>query len=133
MDADAVSAGTAGLVEDRVLAVLREHGASFAYLHGSRARGDARDDSDVDVAAWWPADPPQAFEVLLPPRVDLLVLNTAPLLLRGRVAVEGRLLFEEDAAERVRWEATTRTMYFDELPRLRRADAEFAEEVLRGR
>ncbi|MEJ5946813.1 HepT-like ribonuclease domain-containing protein [Pseudokineococcus basanitobsidens] len=127
MEIGAAGADPVASVDARVLAVLREHGASFAYLHGSRARGDAREDSDVDVAAWWPADPPASFDVLLPPGVDLLVLNFAPLVLRGRVAVEGRLLFETDAAERVHWEATTRTVYFDELPRIRRADAEFAE------
>ncbi|MEJ5915378.1 hypothetical protein [Pseudokineococcus sp. 1T1Z-3] len=54
-------------------------------------------------------------------------------MLRGRVAARGRLLFEVDAAERVRWEAMTRKIYSDELPRLRRADAEFAEAVKRGR
>jgi hypothetical protein len=39
--------------------------------------------------------------------VDLLVLDGAPLELAGRVAVGGRLLFEDDPAERVRWEAMT--------------------------
>lgn len=38
---------------DAVTAVLREAGASFALVFGSRARGDARPDSDLDVAAWW--------------------------------------------------------------------------------
>jgi len=116
-----------------VAAVLREHGAVFAYLHGSRSRGDHRDDSDVDVAAWWGARPPAPFDVLLPPRVDLLVLDDTALVLAGRVATEGTLLFETDPAARVRWEATTRKIYFDELPRLKLADREFAEAVRRGR
>ena len=106
-------------------------GALFAYLHGSRASGTAREDSDVDIAAYFDADAPQAFEVLLPAGVDLVALNHAPLELAGRVALHGTLLFEHDPGARVVWEATTRKIYLDELPRLTRAHREFAEAVLR--
>lgn len=111
---------------------LREAGASFAYLHGSRAAGSARPTSDIDIAAFFGTDAPQAFEVLLPPAVDLLVLDRAPLELAGSVALRGRLLYEDDPAIRVRWEATTRKSYLDELPRIQRAHREFAASVLRG-
>lgn len=47
----------------------------------------ARAGSDIDVAASFGFPAPQAFEVLMPPRVDLLVLEHAPLELAGRVAV----------------------------------------------
>lgn len=78
--------------------------------------------------------PPSSFDVLLPPRVDLLVLDDAPLELAGRVAVGGRLLFEDDQIARVRWEAMTRKIYFDELPRITRAHQEFAATATaRGR
>lgn len=110
---------------------LRQHGAVFAYLHGSRASGAAGPDSDVDIAAYFDGQPPQAFEVLLPAGVDLLVLNRAPLELVGRVALYGKLLFEQDPRARVVWEATTRKIYLDELPRLNRAHRDFAEAVLR--
>ncbi len=49
----------------------------------------------------------------------------------GRVALHGTLLFEHDPGARVVWEATTRKVYLDELPRLTRAHREFAEAVLR--
>ncbi|HZI98003.1 MAG TPA: nucleotidyltransferase domain-containing protein [Actinomycetales bacterium] len=120
-------------LRDRIVAALRSAGATFALLHGSRASGSARPDSDVDVAAWWLGQAPPAFEVDLPPRVDLLVLNQAPLELAGRVAVDGVLLFDDDPAARVRWVATTRKMYFDERPRMLRAHREFAESQRRGR
>lgn len=116
-----------------VIEALRDVGAVFAFVHGSRARGTARPDSDLDVAAWWPAQPPAAFEVPLPARVDLLVLNSAPLELAGRVATQGVLLFEDDPVARVRWVATTRKIYFDELPRIERSHREFAESLRRGR
>ncbi|MGH3770249.1 MAG: nucleotidyltransferase domain-containing protein [Pseudonocardiaceae bacterium] len=62
-----------------IVAVLRGAGARFGLLHGSRVAGSPQVDSDVDVAAWWPFAAPPAFEVLLPPGVDLVVLNGAPL------------------------------------------------------
>jgi predicted nucleotidyltransferase len=120
-------------VEQEVIAALRQRGARFGFVFGSQARGDHRPDSDLDVAAWWPGDPPTSYDVPLPSGVDLLVLNKAPLELAGRVAVEGRLLFDDDQAARVRWTAMTRKIYFDELPRLTRAHNEFAESIRRGR
>jgi uncharacterized protein len=110
---------------------LRRHGAVFAYLHGSRASGTAGLGADIDIAAYFGGQPPEAFEVLLPAGVDLVVLNCAPLELAGRVALDGKLLFEQDPRARVVWEATTRKIYLDELPRLNRARRDFAEAVLR--
>ena len=112
---------------------LRRHGAVFAYLHGSQAADTARPASDIDVAASFGRRGPQKFEILLPPGVDLLVLDDAPLELAGRVALHGTLLFETEPRARVVWEATTRKIYFDELPRITQAHREFADAVRRGR
>lgn len=122
----------AGVLEETVTR-LEETGASFALVHGSRARGTHRPDSDLDVAAWWGAHAPQSFEVSLPPRVDLLVLDRAPLELAGRIAQEGLLILERDPAERVRWVATTRKIWADEKPRYQRAHRDFVEAILHGR
>lgn len=120
-------------LREQIVVALREAGARFALLHGSRAAGTHRPDSDTDVAAWWGGSAPASFEVALSPGVDLLVLNTAPLELRGRVAQQGLLLFDDDPSARVRWVATTRKIYADERPRLERAHREFLESVRRGR
>lgn len=120
-------------LRDRIVAALRDAGARFALLHGSRAAGTHREDSDVDVAAWWGESAPASFEVSLPRGVDLLVLDTAPLELRGRVAHRGLLLFDDDPPARVHWVAMTRKIYFDERPRFERAHREFLESVRRGR
>src|SRR5690625_3816058 len=116
-----------------LVATLREHGAVFALLHGSAATGTQRSESDLDVGAWWASDPPAVCEVDVPSGVDLVVLNGAPLELAGRIARDGVVLFEDDPAARVRWQATMRKIYFDELPRLMRSHREFAEAVRRGR
>jgi uncharacterized protein len=120
-------------VEQDVIVALRHAGASFALVFGSRARGDHRARSDHDVAAWWPDDPPAAWEVRVPTGVDLVVLNGAPLELAGRIALEGRLLFDDDPPSRVRWVADTRKIWLDERPRFERAHREFLEAAARGR
>ncbi len=112
---------------------LRAAGARFALLHGSRVTGTHRPDSDLDVAAWWDTGAPPAFEVDVPDRVDLLVLNGAPLELAGRIALDGAILFDDDPPARVRWVATTRKIYADEQPRLQRSHREFVESLRRGR
>lgn len=120
-------------LEAQAADALRHAGASFALVHGSRASGDPRADSDLDVAAWWPSpDVPASFDVDVPDGVDLMVLNSAPLELAGRVAERGRLLFDDDPPARVRWQATTRKIYFDEKPRLERGHREFLEGLRRG-
>jgi hypothetical protein len=121
--------------EADIAAALRRAGARFAFIHGSRATGEgARCDSDLDVAAWWAETPPQSWEIELPASVDLVVLNRAPLWLAGRIALEGRLLFDDDPPSRVNWQADTRRIWLDERPQILRSQREFRQAVAeRGR
>ncbi|MGH3680444.1 MAG: nucleotidyltransferase domain-containing protein [Natronosporangium sp.] len=113
---------------------LRLAGARFAFVHGSRAEGNARSDSDLDLAAWWGGDAPHSWEVALPAGVDLVVLDRAPLWLAGRIALAGRLLFDDAPPERVRWQADTRRIWLDERPYLLQRQREWRRAVLaRGR
>jgi hypothetical protein len=119
--------------EAAVSAALREAGAGFAFVHGSRATGvAARPDSDLDVGAWWPKDPPYSWQVDVPGYVDLVVLNRTPLWLAGRVAQYGRLLFEDDPPARVAWQADTRLRYVDELPYIREAHRQHLAHLATG-
>jgi hypothetical protein len=118
--------------EQPVAEMLRAAGARFAFIHGSRVRGRARPDSDLDVGAWWGARPPASWEVDLPVGVDLVVLDSAPLWLAGRIAQEGRLLFDDDPRARVRWQADTRLRYLDEIPAIRERYRRRRIELARG-
>ncbi|MFM7147429.1 MAG: type VII toxin-antitoxin system MntA family adenylyltransferase antitoxin [Actinomycetales bacterium] len=111
---------------------LQEAGATFAYVFGSVARGEATPQSDLDVAALFPEPAPVSFEIVMPAGVDLLVLNDAPLEIKGKIALDGQLLFEDDPVARVRWEATTRKIYLDERYRIERSHREFLEALGRG-
>jgi hypothetical protein len=115
-----------------VAGALRTAGARFAFLHGSRTSGGTRSGSDVDVAGWWGDGAPPAWDVALPADVDLLVLDTAPLELAGRVALRGWLLFDDDPPARVSWQAQTRLMYLDEEARQRTLDRIFLESRAGG-
>lgn len=117
---------------DAVVTVLRDRGAKFAYVFGSRADGGPG--GDTDVAAWWGGGGPTPWSVGVPDGVDLLVLDDAPLELAGRVAAGGRLLFEDDPPARVAWEAQTRKVWFDERPRTTEARRLALESLVdRGR
>jgi predicted nucleotidyltransferase len=122
----------AGVESERLIAALRAAGARFAFVHGSRATSTARPDSDLDVAAWWGASAPAPWDVSLPDGVDLLVLDDAPLELAGRVALRGKLLFDDDPPARVRWQAHTRLVYLDEEDRQRRLDRIYHRGRQRG-
>jgi predicted nucleotidyltransferase len=112
-------------VRDEAIQALRQAGARFAFVYGSRAQGAPRPDSDLDVAACWGREAPAPWEISLPPGVDLLVLDDAPLELAGRVALHGVLLFDDDPPARVRWQAQTRLIYLDEEDRQRGLDSVF--------
>jgi len=102
-----------------------------AYLFGSRARGMARKDSDVDIAVLYTQNPPRSLEGLgldlsdrlqeelgLP--VQVVILNRAPVDLVHRVLRDGILLMNRDPSHRVRFEVRARNEYFDLLPYLQR-------------
>ncbi|MGH2829249.1 MAG: nucleotidyltransferase domain-containing protein [Actinomycetota bacterium] len=115
--------------EAAIVAALREAGAKFGYLFGSRARKTSTEASDTDIAAWFGGTDETVWDraARLPSGVDLLVLDEAPLELAGRVAMEGRLLFDDDPPARVSWEATTRKIWLDERLRIQETRRIFVE------
>ena len=80
-----------------------------AWLFGSFARGDARADSDVDVAVLFRRTPAATLDA--PP------LRLADL--RARVLRDGVLLVDRDPSLRIRFEVRTRNEWFDLQPILR--------------
>lgn len=128
MPVDATAQAPAGTVT-----ALRAAGARFAFLHGSRATADERENSDVDVAAWWGSETPDAWDVRVPAGVDLVILDEAPPWLAGRVALHGVVLFDDEPPARVEWQAETRLRHLDEEAQRAESRAEFIRAVARGR
>ena len=118
---------------DILVAALAERSEDLvcAYLFGSYARGTADAQSDVDVAVLLATEPPRTLDGLhldladdltgaLGQRVDLVVLNRAPVDLIHRVLRDGVLLVERNPSARIRFEVRARNEYFDLLPHLQR-------------
>lgn len=127
--------GDIGTLRDRLAGALRDDSTvRLAWLHGSRARGTARRESDIDVAVLLDderAATPSAVKDSIwrlagslgrevpSDRLDLVLLNDAPALLRHRVIRDGVLLFARSDADRVRFVLQTIREYQDLEPRLR--------------
>jgi predicted nucleotidyltransferase len=102
-------------------------GALAVYLFGSVARGEARDDSDVDVGILFASEPPATLDApqfaieaelerSLGRRVQVVALNRASPDLVHRVLRDGRLVLDRDRAARIRFEVRKRNEYFDLEP-----------------
>ena len=108
----------------------REHGVAAVYLFGSVARGEARADSDLDVAVLLePAPERGTYESLrldlraeleseLGQEIDFVVLNHAPPDLSHRVLGDAVLVIEPDPSARIRFEVRARNEYWDLKPYL---------------
>ena len=101
------------------------------YLYGSRARGTATRDSDVDLGVLLKGAPPPALggpaqdveatvERALGLPVEVVVVNTAPADLVHRILRDGVILLDRDRAARLRFEVQSRNEYFDLEPVRRR-------------
>jgi uncharacterized protein len=113
------------------IAEADEPGLVAAWLFGSRARGNARGDSDADIALLYSTPPVATLEALpetvasavegvLRAEADVTVLNGASPDLVHRVLRDGLLLLDRSPSVRIRFETRARNEYFDLLPTLRR-------------
>lgn len=120
-------------VKERLVDELRHAPAEVTavYLFGSRSRGDARSDSDIDVAVLFSgpdygrllgplSDMSGRLERAFERAVDLIDLRNAPPDLVHRVLRDGELLLDRNPDERVAFEVRSRNEYFDLLPHLER-------------
>ena len=103
--------------------LARHSSVVFAYLFGGAATGRLTPLSDVDVAVYLAetADPvAKRFEVidavsahLGTDEIDVLVLNTAPTALVGRVLGTRRVILDRDPFRRHRFESKALREFFD--------------------
>lgn len=105
-------------------------GLDAVYLYGSVARGDSREDSDVDLGLLCSESADRGFfgvrsrleddlEHLLGRSVQAVVLDTASPDFVHRVLRDGVLMYERDPSSRIRFEVSARREYLDLLPVLR--------------
>lgn len=107
------------------------------YLYGSQAQGIANALSDVDVAIL--AQPQLPREQLWrledrwtghwPNRIDMRLLNLAPLSVRYEVTAHGQRLWATDATTIAEIESLIWREYWDLRPRLEQDRAQYVEHV----
>jgi len=111
-------------VAQGVREALRRFGARYALLFGSALRGRLREDSDIDVAVKLAVqDPVERFkararlagelEGLFKRRVDVVVLNDAPIDLAYAAFREYETLYVEDVDELLRDKTEAVMKYLD--------------------
>jgi len=109
----------------------------LAYIFGSRADGEEGPISDYDIAVLYakPPAPDLRYELalklkkkLMTDRVDLVVLNDAPIELRYAVIASGIVVYEVNVKTRVEFEALTLSLYGDYLPVLRHQREDILKE-----
>jgi predicted nucleotidyltransferase len=108
------------------------------YLYGSQAQGRASVLSDVDVAVMARGDlsRPQLWQLedrcaaRWPEKVDIRVLNLAPLPFRYEVTAQGRRLWAADSGEVADLESLIWRQYWDLHPRLEREWKSHVEQVM---
>ena len=104
----------------------------FAYLFGSVAKESAGRLSDIDIAVYLdPVMIPEAggygyqseliveLQAILKDKVDLVVLNEAPTVLRFQVLKSGSLIYCASEAERRKFHENTMNKYLDLKPLLK--------------
>jgi predicted nucleotidyltransferase len=115
----------------------REPFIKLAYLFGSRAVGSEGPISDFDIAVLYSKTPlpdmryrlaHKLTALLVSDKVDVLVLNSAPVELSYAVIATGLLAYEVSATERVEYEAFILSCYGDFLPILRQQRNEILED-----
>jgi predicted nucleotidyltransferase len=108
---------------------------SFAYIHGSFARGEDFRDIDVAVYLKVPSDSPLRYELTLEAElmeavgkylVDVRVLNGAPVSFAYHVFKDGNVLIARDDDERSDFQEAVLARYFDFAP----YRAEYLKETL---
>ncbi|NOR60188.1 MAG: nucleotidyltransferase [Methanosarcinales archaeon] len=101
-------------------------GVNFAYLFGSIVRGDTNELSDVDIAVMLDESlsKKDMFNkeldliseltcVLKSDKIDLVVLNDAPFLLKYNIVKDGHVL-KSDETKRIAFETGVMSRYLDE-------------------
>lgn len=99
------------------------------YLFGSRATGKNGPLSDYDIGILFVESVPSKkyFDKKLEligkfsqfyktDKIDLVILNNAPILLAMNVITEGKILYEKDKDYRVAFETYIMNRYYDRLP-----------------
>jgi predicted nucleotidyltransferase len=103
--------------------LLEDENIVFAYLFGGLAKGELKPLSDVDISVYvkdignLPEYKLKLFdaltEILRTNEMDLVILNTAPVILSGKILQNKQSLVDKNPPLRHAYESLTLRKYFD--------------------
>lgn len=99
----------------------------MGYIFGSRAKGEENKLSDIDIAVYLDEkiDEYKRFDIRLgliseagsllkTDKIDLVILNDVDIFLAYQVVFFGKLIYCRNELNRIRYEAKTLSLYFDQ-------------------
>jgi predicted nucleotidyltransferase len=111
-----------------------------AYLFGSKARGSDIEGGDFDIAVLLSSTPENLLDYylhllnrlseILGDRVDLIILNTAPPLLKHQVIKWGKTIYTRSERSRILFEASAQCEYLDFKRAMERYDECLLKQIL---
>ena len=111
-----------------------------AYLFGSKARENDVKGSDIDIAVLLSSTPEDllAYHLhllnklseILGDKLDLIILNTAPPLLKHQVIKRGKLIYARSERSRILFEASAQCEYLDFKRAMERYDECLIKQIL---
>ena len=120
---EAVPADILSRIRDAQELLKQEDRVLFAYLFGGLASGRVTPLSDVDIAVYVLTNSDfheyklelfdKLTEALRTAELDLIILNTAPLSLAGRILQTKKVLVDKDPPYRYEYESRTLRKFFD--------------------
>ena len=126
--------------KDLEILFSRENRVLAAYLFGSYAKGNQTTESDIDIAILLSDAPKEMLEYylhfvnelsqVLGNEVDLIILNTAPPLLKHQTIKHGKLVYCRDEKTRIQFEARAQDEYLDFSRAMKRYDECLMKQVL---
>lgn len=118
----------------------KENKVLVAYLFGSYAKGNQTTKSDIDIAVLLSEIPQKMLKYylhlvnevsqVLGNEVDLIILNTAPPLLKHQTIKHGKVVYCRDEKARIEFEARAQDEYLDFSRALARYDECLMKKVL---
>ncbi len=116
-------------LQEKLVEYARAKGVAVLYLFGSAVHGQMSKLSDIDVAVLLPEEIAveeyfdtrlqmtlDLMELLNESKVDLVILNQAPSLLKYQVVTAGKILYSRNDRERARFESRAILEYLDFKP-----------------
>jgi len=112
-------------LKSRVENLAHKYGLGLVLLFGSQAKGEARKDSDVDIAILAPKKLPEQdmvylnfeFTNILPTdRVDLVDIHGAPPLLMKQIADSAKVIYQRTSQEYPNFLVYTDRLYAEAKP-----------------